>query len=325
MAVDNASIHLENINGEILQKFNWQKKQSKNRIEYWEYFVKNTFILNNSSKNYHLKLTLKKDKKTDFYKLIIQNSLRKWYFNKNVKRDLYKLELWDCLYKLSYVLNVPFEKVLNAKITKLEIGFTVALNPIYRKLQEGIYFYKRLERWAIKETTYFGKKNCSYHLKYYDKLTECYKHSKNGKYLHKLNQKIYFLRFEVSVNKISKVSFYKKNTSSFKDVFSNWDIVMNEIYQTAKKVNYIDWMSNFKTNEIETNLLLENENYYYGIQTKGLHTIIQQIANFKSNNKTHYRRRLENFIKDNSAGEYKHLYNNFLSKLGRKIHIVGIN
>ena len=64
MAVDNASIHLENINGEILQKFNWQKKQSKNRIEYWEYFVKNTFILNNSSKNYHLKLTLKKDKKT---------------------------------------------------------------------------------------------------------------------------------------------------------------------------------------------------------------------------------------------------------------------
>ena len=133
------------------------------------------------------------------------------------------------------------------------------------------------------------------------------------------------MRFEVSVNKVSKVPFYKQNTSSFKSLFSNWDIVMEEVYKTAKKVNYIDWMSDFKTANIVTNTILENENYYLGIKVKGLQTIIQQIKGLKSNNKSHYRRKLEKFIMENSEGKYKNLHNNFLNKLNRKIQIVGTN
>lgn len=324
MAVDNASIHLENVNGKILQKFNWVGKVSKNGIQYWEFYIQNTFNLN-KGKNYLLKLTLKKDNDKKSYKLIIQNSLRKWYFNKNGKRDLYKLELWDCIFKLSIILGISFEEILNAKLTKLEIGFTVPLKAMYRKMQDGLYFYKRLEKWTFEETTYFGNKNCSYHLKFYDKLAECYKNTNNAKHLVELNKKIYFMRFEVSINKISKVAFYKKNTSTFKNLFSNWDIVMNEVYQTAEKVNYIDWMSEFKTTKIETNTQLENENYYLGIKTKGLQTIIEQIKNLKSNNKTYYRRKIEKFIKENSRGKYKNLQTNFLSKLNKKIGVVSKN
>lgn len=324
MAVDNASIHLKNIKEDILDRFDWQNKTAENGVKYWECFIANSFNLK-QSKNHRLKLILKKDKQTDFYKLIVRNSLRKWYFNRNGTRDLYKMELWDCLYKLSQVLDISFEEILDAKITQIELGFTTLLKPIYRKLQEGMYFYGRLDRWTYNETTYFGFKNSSYHLKFYDKLAECYKHTSNAKQLKELNQKIYFMRFEISINEVSAVSFYKDNVSTFRDLFSNWDKVMDKIYKTASKVCYIDWMSDFKTTKIDNNALLEKEIYYKGIQNKGLHKIMQQIKNFDSTNRSHYRNKLEKFILENSKGDLKKLQQNYLYRLNRKIQIVCAN
>ena len=325
--IDNITFNLENIDKKILDKFQWKIMQRCDKV-YYVHYLKNPYKIV-KDKNYKLKLILKPENNKKTYKLIVKNSLRKWYFNRDGKRDLYKSNLLNCLRKLSLILGLKYKQFLNAKITKIEFGATIPLKPYFRYLHNGICFYPKLNKQTIESSatsTYFGDKvNSSYHLIFYDKLALIYKNTKKEKLLKNLNCKIFFMRYEISVNKVSKVKFYKENTSTFKDLIKNWDIAKLEIYKTANKVKYVDCISDFNLKNIRNINDVYNNIQYIGIQRLGIEYVINLIANLKTTNNTYYRNRIFKFINENSNGDFKNLHKNFLLKLEKKLNIISSN
>ena len=133
------------------------------------------------------------------------------------------------------------------------------------------------------------------------------------------------MRYEISVNKVSKVKFYKENTSTFKDLIKNWDIAKLEIYKTANKVKYVDCISDFNLKNIRNINDVYNNIQYIGIQRLGIEYVINLIANLKTTNNTYYRNRIFKFINENSNGDFKNLHKNFLLKLEKKLNIISSN
>ena len=141
--IDNITFNLENIDKKILDKFQWKIMQRCDKV-YYVHYLKNPYKIV-KDKNYKLKLILKPENNKKTYKLIVKNSLRKWYFNRDGKRDLYKSNLLNCLRKLSLILGLKYKQFLNAKITKIEFGATIPLKPYFRYLHNGICFYPKLK------------------------------------------------------------------------------------------------------------------------------------------------------------------------------------
>ncbi len=323
MAVDNCSIHIVDMDSKILDRFPWEEKKTKDGKIYHEYYLPFTNDLKRNTPKLHLVL---RQKKGECYKLIINNSLRKWYFKKNNKRDLYKSDLECCINHLSERLGIPLYKIMDSKLTKLEIGFTIPLKPKYRKLQNLACFYPRLPKKISKETTYFGSRNSSYHLLWYDKLSEiCNKTKKNQKRIKNLNTKIYFMRYEISINKVSQVPFYNKRANTFRKLLNNWDEVMENIIAKTKKIIFVDWSSKFVPNTPKTNELLKKKMLYESIQNIGLYTYFKKIDKLDSTNKTYYRKDIIKLFEEHSEGKNKNLDVNFLFKLSKKIELISNN
>lgn len=156
--VDNTKFIIENVGKEIVQQTNWRMLRSKTNQYKITWF---TILSNKNSKfkgNSKLFLQLEYNRKTQLYNLIVRGSLRKWYFGKNVKQDLRKVDLKICLIYLAKELNLPYAQVIKGNITKIELGSTLALNSKYRKFLQGLIFYKRLDRRKVKNSLYFGDK-----------------------------------------------------------------------------------------------------------------------------------------------------------------------
>lgn len=276
--------------------------------------------------NARLLLFLEFNKKTKVYNLIVNGSIRKWFFGKNVRRDITKKQLKKSLSILAEELNISEQKVLDANITKMELGATLVLKPIFLLLRQGFISYTKMLKRPYKSTDYFGDKSTSsYSIIIYNKLYETCKKN-NAKLFRaiRLKDKIYFCRFEISLNSISDVKFFNRNCKTFNQLFENWNIVVHEILRTANKLKYVDSMSKFKYPNKVTRTTARNRKQYYFIQNKGLAKIIREISNSsltpdqKKNKKVSYK----NFVSKHSLGTYKHLKLLFIEKLKVKLMVL---
>lgn len=316
--IDKITIRLQNIKEDIRKEDSWKLlKNTGEKLVYIRKLKNSKSILGGG---WGLLLTFVTDiTNQTICSLSIKGSLRKWYFGKNCKRDLSLSEFSHCIDLLSEAIGVNKEILLQGRVTKIETGATLVLPARYRVVQDRLYSYPKLQRNKVYDSTlYFGdKRKSSYHLILYDKYEEIYKNRKDKSRMLKANLKIYFMRFEISVNTPSRISFFKEEVNTVQKISDNWDKIGEHLLNTFEKIKYADFsgepeLGNKSYNEFKKLAI------FYGIKTIGMNYFVDQINSSDMSNKvnliSNFSGIAEHFSRNNE--NYKH---NIYLKLKEKI------
>lgn len=249
-------------------------------------------------KPFAIRLMLVYDDLKDKSTIKINGSIRKWYFGVNNRKDLNFVEFLDCVKLLSNKIGVRQIDLWNASVTKLESGVTLLLKSKFKNVDNCFVRRKAFNKIYKDNTLYFEGAN--FKLKFYDKHGEINKNDKNFKNdLKKMNvnKKFHFLRFEVVVNKVSGVAFYKKNARTLDEIRNNWDELIIQIHRYINSIDFVDLISAEK--EIDLTKFTKHENNKYlqfkAIQKKGFYEELKKIEMRVDKNKS---RSIKSFFKD---------------------------
>ncbi|WP_339919468.1 hypothetical protein [uncultured Flavobacterium sp.] len=197
-------------------------------------------LKNGKSKPYLLiQILMISDKET---KVVVLNSLRKWFFDKEVIGDFNKTEFKACLNLISEKLDVPEEILLGAKVTRVEYGANLSFREEYRCFYACIYSHFDIKKKCIygDETIEFKGENRS--VIFYDKITEQKGKTFSAKNEKKLNNVALLLRYEIKVKKISG-SPEKQLMSYLNDITRNWDLIADLWYGELNKITFVNNMN----------------------------------------------------------------------------------
>jgi len=305
-------------NGDVFGKYNWKFFKQYEDKKVFICAIKNTNAMFKG--NAKLLLYYNENIKTNEKNLTIRGSVRKWYFGKNVRRDLTKTELLDCIDILSKMLFVNKQDLLNATITKIEVGATLTLNAKFRVMLDCMYSFPRLNRNNYKGSLYFGdKKESSFTLIFYDKLLELNKYKPKMLQRNlKANSKIFFCRYEICLNKVSQCRKFKIKTLN--ELLNNWEMVQQYVLKETEKIKFVDYISPIKPN-------VKNRKYkrnYLLMQKNGFASTIKDLKTNSVNNHTNRINREVEFVKKYSQGIYKNLHNEFVNALKQKLQKLSI-
>lgn len=175
-------------------------------------------------------------------KIIIRNSLRKWFYDPTVNRDFNKTEFNECLNLISKKLFVSPEILLDAKVTKVEYGANLKLSEKFRCFYTCIHSHFDLKKKCIygDETVEFKGENRS--VIFYDKITEEKGNLFKAKFEKQLNNKILLLRYEIKVNKMSGAP-EKPFMDSISKIIENWNTIANLWHKELDKITFFDNMN----------------------------------------------------------------------------------
>lgn len=133
--------------------------------------------------------------------------------------------------------------------------------------------YRNGRREIYKRTTlYFLFTN--YKLVFYDKFLEI---KKNKIWSQKDNlffKKLYLLRFEISINKLSGTKF-KNKFNTIDKIIKNWKLIPQVIYETLNSIVFVDIISKEKEPEINNYVDLINFISFIGLKNFGIEKSIR--------------------------------------------------
>lgn len=174
--IDNVEIVINGIhNKPSLKSFNWEFKI------YYLHFD------DNDSNEYYLQIRHNKQRKT----LSIVGSIRKWYLGMFSLSDLNERDFVNAIKRIAFLLNIDYEKILEAKICNCEIGLNIRTRIPADKVNEVVRSYSNYKyfRYAFETVGFIGVNK---KLKLYDKCTELLtrygKYDKNGDAKKKFNE-----------------------------------------------------------------------------------------------------------------------------------------
>jgi hypothetical protein len=204
-------------------------------------------------------------------RVFVLNSLRKWYFDKEVIGDFNKTEFINCLNFISEKLEVPIDILLGAKVTRVEYGANLSLREEYRCFYACIhshYDIKKKCNWG-NETIEFKGENRS--VIFYDKVTEQKGKTFSAKNQKKINNVTLLLRYEIKVNKISG-SPEKPFMSYLNDIILNWDLIADLWYKELDKITFVNDINPTVYNYLKDVKIKPIKEYliYLGIKKLGL-------------------------------------------------------
>ncbi len=204
-----------------------------------------SFWPKNEIKNLHkMKITIEYNVEKEQANFVIQNSLRKWYFGKKSTKDFNRNTYLKCIELFSEKILLEFNDFFFAKITYLELGFTIRLKPQYAQYLPTLIKHKRLKLKSIikNETVRFEGGNLC--LQFYNKLDEVYEHTDlKQKGYKKIAEKYYFLRIELKFKKISGVAFSKNKLNSVQRLIFNWNEAFEYLESQIEGVKSTDYIS----------------------------------------------------------------------------------
>jgi hypothetical protein len=310
--IDKIKLMAENFNPEFIKEnFRWREIEIDDE-EFKELDIKsNKYLQTNITKKsrmFSLRMLLSENLKTGNYSLSINGSIRKWYFNKNSRKDLNYYEFVDCIEILSNKLGLKKDEIWRLfKVTQLEIGVTLLLKSFNNDILDCFVKYRNAKRGDKNVTTiYFEFIN--YDLVIYDKYLEILGKKELTDLDKNIISKYLMLRFEIDINKVSIPNFkmkYHKLTS----LKSNWNNLPNELYKYLNAIKFVDTISKKevinKNNrpKISNNIFLRWVVYSH-MKTNGIHkTIIDFNEMVLPNNKSKYFVDLMNIYKSNIISE----------------------
>ncbi|NDP27068.1 MAG: hypothetical protein GZ087_06545 [Flavobacterium sp.] len=270
----------------------WKPKEVKNCPPTKYFYIAKIYNSNFSKKKFSLKLLLTADEKNDIFSLSINGSIRKWYYQKNSRKDLNFKEFIDCIELIAKELNTDVKTVLSGKVTQLEVGLTLLLKSEMREINDCLVKYRNAEREVFEETTLYFK-FVNYKLIFYDKFLEMNKNTIWSDIEENVFKKFYFLRFEINAKKVSGMTF-KNKFDTIEKIRNNWNMLPSVIEKYINDIVFVDVISEDK--KIEINDYSDFVNYltFLGIKKYG---VLESINLFgKSLNINNKSKKLEEFI-----------------------------
>ncbi|WP_294962698.1 hypothetical protein [uncultured Flavobacterium sp.] len=303
--VDNITIYIDNYITGRSSKREWcqyvpKVKEGKKPLpKKYHYFRRRLY---NNKRNSFLLLSLRYDDTKDIFRLRINGSVKKWYLNGNTLEDLTKPQYEDCIKTIAEKIATPYSELLNSRNTKIETGFTICLKAKFTDLLKNFVWYKNFERIEEDETTiYFRGEYYSFIL--YEKNIEI--KSKNRTVKNDciatekpINFTKSYLRFEVKVNRICGVTFYKEKANTTNKVITNWNEIVQQIQTYFKDIEFLDLDVNIDNPENITFSELKKYLIFIGIKFFGLEKVLELFNKINTGtNKTKYRNEIFSLIR----------------------------
>lgn len=298
---------------------------TRNRIKEWtEYFPKpkegkkplpekyNYFKrrLYSEKGNSFLLLSLRYDDEEDIFRLRINGSLKKWYFNGNTLDNLTLPQYETCMKRIALETGISYDDMLQGRNTKIESGVTTCLKTKFKDLLKCFVWYKDFERVEKNDTTlYFRGKFYSFIL--YEKEIEIKSksHYRKGRFI-RADKPFEFtktyLRFEVKVNSVCGVSFYKEKANTVEKIIENWNEIILQIQSFFESIEFINFEDAKQEFEKMTYSELKKFLMVVAIKFLGFQKVIELFNKIDTgSNKTKYRNEifslLRSFVSDNIA------------------------
>ena len=175
----------------------------------------------------------------------IRGSLRKWFFGARSLIDFTHKTFYLAIIKLAHRLEIPPDKLLNARISSFEFGKNIFINS-----SPGLIFPCLVKHNRLKKDT-FGNNNEgvkfrgeNYSLSLYDKVKEM---KKRGNINSILASKINIIRYELKINKTSALPSKIGDIQTIYDIRKNWNRLITV------------WHNEFERVEILNNLMPSRE------------------------------------------------------------------
>lgn len=254
---------------EWYQYFPKPKEGKKPLPEKYHYFKRRLY---SEKGNSFLFLSLRYDDEEDIFRLRINGSLKKWYFNGNTLEDLTKSKFEDCYRKISEKIGVLKDNILGGRNTKIESGVTVELKTKFKDLLKCFVWYNSFDRVEENETTLYFR-GAFYSFILYEKQIEIKSknHYHRGKFIRADKPTEFsktYLRFEVKVNCVCGVTFYEEKANTVRKIIENWDEIIMQIKTFFEEIEFIDM--NTAVKEFKNGTFSEFKKY----------TMFREIKNF---------------------------------------------
>ena len=201
-----------------------------------------------SDETVYLNVAVKKD--NGLTSVEVKGNFRKWYFGLNNLGDLNGSNFEKCISEISKRLFGNEETFWYFKITQVELGVTLKLPVKYADISNAFVSYCNFKKiWHEDETSSFV--GDAYTVTVYNKGLEVLNGRKNKfgaslkkpRAIEKLSAQKSFIRFEIKITKLSKYVEFKEMFSSLRDLYLNWNNVLDSSHKVFKKITYVDTMS----------------------------------------------------------------------------------
>lgn len=214
-----------------------------------------------------LKMEVSYYQNRDLTVIDILGSWRKWYFGNGSTRDLQKSEFADCITLITERLSISEKKIRNAKVLKVELGYSIRFRENMGGVINGFVYYKGFDpiyEYGRKSIKFLGK---AYSVSLYDKFSEImtakdreereierlerkrgiYENDRKSKSLlaEKLNKNNFSLRFEVGVRDLEHAppEISGKINSPFQ-IIENWNAILKGLDRIFDKVHFAEYNLN---------------------------------------------------------------------------------
>ena len=204
----------------------------------------------------------------------ILGSWRKWYFGNGSTKDLKKSDFEDCIIRIAELLSISEKKIRNAKVLKVELGYSIRFRENMGGVINGFVYYKGFDpiyEYGRKSIKFLGK---AYNVSLYDKFSEImdakdreereieklerkrgiYENNRKSKSLlaEKLNRNNFSLRFEVGVRDLEHAppEILDKINSPFM-ILENWNCILKGLDRIFDKVSFAEYNLNVGLNFLE--------------------------------------------------------------------------
>ncbi len=239
--VDRTKVYERNFKGEIL--FENLKFVNEDKFGKEIYKLKSPF--SDKEETVFLSVAIKKD--NGLTSVEVKGNFRKWFFGLNNLGDLSGSNFEKCISEISKRLFGNEETFWYFKITQVELGVTLKLPVEFAKISDAYVSYSNFRKiWYENESISFV--GDAYTVTVYNKGLEVLNGRKNKfgaslknpRAIEKLNTQKSFIRFEIKIMKLSKYVEFKEMFSSLRDLYQNWNEVLDSMHSVFKKINYID-------------------------------------------------------------------------------------
>jgi len=273
---------------------------------------------------HRIKVILIDDTNKHTTKLIVEGSIRKWYFGIDATQDLKRNEFIHCIDSISRIIGLEDKSLWNAKITQLETGVTIRMKDEHRGIVNCIFDYQ-----AFQKNT-FGQygvefKGANYDVIFYDQIRKIYNHrDKKERQYKKLTNNNFFLRYEIQGHKVSGMDMFKDKLDTLLKVRSNWKYIAENLLLTLDEVTFVNTISPDLYVELKKGGKKEMSRFltYKGLQEIGLENFRILLEQMKSRKKSAFKKDFVELYNDFSEKDKKDYKKIFSRKLEQKLNFL---
>jgi hypothetical protein len=242
----------------------------------------------NSYRDHYLDLTVVPNSE-----MILDGSIRKWYYGKITIKDLSFEDLLDCLRRIANIMKFDFTSFLDCKIRSVEIGKNIRVNYPSISLLLCFLRHPRIKMVDSRNTskTFRGR---NFSIIIYDKLEEMKAHRIKAAKIYQ--RRFNIIRYELKIRSMSAVQYKIRMRATLKNFLQSYDrmllLWLNE-YKKIVQITDKDFLNNM-ANDYKSVQEFKKNFMIYGTKEFGLENSIKKIneMNISSKSKSKLRKEI---------------------------------